>query len=350
METKFAVMDEKNIDMEAIGQAGQILKDGGLVAFPTETVYGLGGDALNKQSSKKIYAAKGRPSDNPLIVHIAELEKLTPIVEKIPEQAKVLAEKFWPGPLTMVLKKSEAVPFETTGGLETVAVRMPNHPVALALIKAAGGYVAAPSANTSGKPSPTLARFVQEDMDGRIDMILDGGQVGIGLESTIVDLTEEEPMILRPGYITKEMLEEALGVPVASDRTMMNADCKEPPKAPGMKYRHYAPKGDLTIITGEEKKVVEKINSLTKAMQEKGEKVGVIGTDDTVGNYHADSVKSAGNRKEEETIAKELYRILREFDEEEVTVIYSEGFDENGIGQAIMNRLLKAAGHHVEQV
>lgn len=350
METRFAVIDEKNIDMDIIGQAGQILKDGGLVAFPTETVYGLGGDALNKQSSEKIYAAKGRPSDNPLIVHIAELEKLESIVQEVPDQARVLAKKFWPGPLTMILKKAETVPLETTGGLLTVAVRMPNHPIALALIKAAGGYIAAPSANTSGKPSPTLARFVQEDMDGRIDMILDGGQVGIGLESTIVDLTGEKPMILRPGYITKEMLEEVLGVPVLSDKTMMNADCKEPPKAPGMKYRHYAPKGELTIIAGEEKKVVEKINSLTKAMQEKGEKVGVIGTDDTVSGYHADSVKSAGNRKEEETIAKELYRILREFDDEKVTVIYSEAFDENGIGQAIMNRLLKAAGHHVERV
>lgn len=350
METKFAVVDEKNVDKEVIEQAGQILKAGGLVAFPTETVYGLGGDALNKESSKKIYEAKGRPSDNPLIVHIAEMDKLEEIVEEIPEYAKILAGKYWPGPLTMILKKSQKVPFETTGGLQTVAVRMPNHPVALELIKAAGGYVAAPSANTSGKPSPTLACFVKEDMDGRIDMILDGGPVGIGLESTIVDLTEKEPIILRPGYITKEMLEQALGVAVASDRTMMHGDCKEAPKAPGMKYRHYAPKGELTIVTGEEKKVVERINSLTKAMQEKGEKVGVIGTIETVGKYHADSVKCAGNRKQEETIAKALYRILREFDDEGVTVIYSEGFETTGIGQAIMNRLLKAAGHHVEKV
>lgn len=350
METKFAVIDENNIDKEAIALAGQILKDGGLVAFPTETVYGLGGDALNKESSRKIYEAKGRPSDNPLIVHIAEMDKLDKVVEKIPESAKKLAEKYWPGPLTMILKKSQAVPMETTGGLQTVAVRMPNHPVALELIKAAGGYVAAPSANTSGKPSPTLACYVKEDMDGRIDMILDGGQVGIGLESTIVDLTEEEPIILRPGYITKEMLEQTLGVSVASDRTMMHGDCKEAPKAPGMKYRHYAPKGDLTIITGKEQDVVERINSLTKAMQEKGEKVGIIGTDETIAKYRADSVKSAGNRKEEETIARELYRILREFDDEGITVIYSEGFAEDGIGQAIMNRLLKAAGHHVEKV
>ncbi len=350
METKFEVIDEKNIDETVIAQAGQILKDGGLVAFPTETVYGLGGDALNKASSQKIYAAKGRPSDNPLIVHIAELEKLKPIVREIPENAKKLAESFWPGPLTMILKKSEAVPLETTGGLQTVAVRMPNHPVALAMIKAAGGYVAAPSANTSGKPSPTLARYVREDMDGRIDMILDGGQVGIGLESTIVDLTQEEPMILRPGYITREMLEQVLGVPVAMDKTMMRADCKEPPKAPGMKYRHYAPKGDLTIIAGKEAEVVQRINALAKTMQEKGEKVGIIGTDETISRYHGDSVKSAGNRNEEETVARELYRILREFDDENVTVIYSEAFEESGIGQAIMNRLLKAAGHHIENI
>lgn len=350
MKTKFAIVDEKNPDKEMIALAGQILQEGGLVAFPTETVYGLGGDALNKESSRKIYEAKGRPSDNPLIVHIAELDKLKEITEEIPEYAKKLASEYWPGPLTMILKKSKAVPTETTGGLQTVAVRMPNHPVALELIKAAGGYVAAPSANTSGKPSPTLACFVKEDMDGKIDMILDGGQVGIGLESTIVDLTQEQPMILRPGYITDRMLEQTLGIPVASDRTMMHGDCKEAPKAPGMKYRHYAPKGELTIITGAEERVVERINSLTRQMQEKGEKVGVIGTSQTIEKYCADSVKCAGNRGQEETVAKALYRILREFDDEEVTVIYSEGFPENGIGQAIMNRLLKAAGHHIEQV
>ncbi len=350
METRFEVIDEENIDERIIAEAGQILKDGGLVAFPTETVYGLGGDALNKESSMKIYAAKGRPSDNPLIVHIADMEQLRQIAVNIPKEAKILAKHFWPGPLTMILKKSDAVPMETTGGLQTVAVRMPNHPVALSLIRAAGGFVAAPSANTSGKPSPTLAKFVKEDMDGRIDMILDGGKGDIGLESTIVDLSEKQPMILRPGYITKEMLEKVLGVRVASDKTMMRADCKEPPKAPGMKYRHYAPKGELTIISGAEESVVERINALTKEMQKKGEKVGVIGTDDTISRYLGDSVKSAGNRKEEETIARELYRILREFDDEEVTVIYSEAFEESGIGQAIMNRLLKAAGHHIERI
>lgn len=350
MKTEVRVVDEANIDREIIERAGGILKAGGLVAFPTETVYGLGGDALNRESSKKIYAAKGRPSDNPLIVHIADMESLAPIVESIPETAEKLAGKYWPGPLTMILKKSERVPAETTGGLDTVAVRMPKHQTALALIRAAGGYVAAPSANTSGKPSPTLAQFVKEDMDGRIDMIIDGGQACIGVESTIVDLTGETPMILRPGYITKEMLQDTLKMPVALDRTMLREDSKEAPKAPGMKYRHYAPKGQLTIIMGEEKKVIAAINERAEKMHRRGQKVGVIGTEETVALYRADSVKCAGSRRKESTVAKELYRILREFDDENVTMIYSEAFENTGIGQAVMNRLLKAAGHRIEHI
>lgn len=350
MKTEIAVMNGTEQDIKFIERAGNILKQGGLVAFPTETVYGLGGDALNKESSRKIYDAKGRPSDNPLIVHIADMEMLEEIVEEIPKTAEKLAARYWPGPLTMILHKSEKVPYETTGGLETVAVRMPAHPTALSLIRAAGGYVAAPSANTSGKPSPTEARFVKEDMDGRIDMILDGGMVGIGLESTIIDLTEKVPMILRPGYITKEMLEDTLNMPVVLDKTILREDTRQAPRAPGMKYRHYAPQGALTIIAGEEKKVVAFINERTKEQHINGEKVGVIGTEETAALYNADSVKSAGNRKDEKTVARELYRILREFDEEKVTVIYSEAFDDTGLGQAIMNRLLKAAGHHIEYV
>lgn len=335
--------------MEILEKAGDVIKRGGLVAFPTETVYGLGGDALNPESSRKIYAAKGRPSDNPLIVHIADMDQLSLITEEIPETAYLLAEKFWPGPLTMILKKSQVVPYETTGGLETVAVRMPVHSIAREFIRRAGGYVAAPSANLSGRPSPTLAKYVREDMDGRIDMILDGGSVGIGLESTIVDLTEEIPMILRPGYITKEMLEELLHQ-VDSDKTMMAADTGLRPKAPGMRYRHYAPKGDLIIVKGSESAVINQINVWAREAAQNGQKVGVIGTDTTVKSYQADSVKSAGNRKQEETIAHNLYQILREFDDENVSVIYAESFDESGIGQAIMNRLLKAAGHHIEIV
>ncbi|MDD3369613.1 MAG: L-threonylcarbamoyladenylate synthase [Lachnospiraceae bacterium] len=349
METEVVKIEEDKIDQSVMKRAGEILKAGGLVAFPTETVYGLGGDALNKESSRKIYAAKGRPSDNPLIVHIAGMEDLDAITKEVPEAAYRLAKAFWPGPLTMILKKSEKVPLETTGGLETVAVRMPVHKTALALIRAAGGYIAAPSANISGKPSPTLAKYVTEDMNGRIEMIIDGGAVGIGLESTIVDLTEDTPTILRPGYITMQMLQDVLGN-VEMDRAIIQADSKLKPKAPGMKYRHYAPNGDLTIIAGDKDKVVKRINELASAMQAKGERVGIIGTEETVSLYHGDSVKNAGNREQEETIARSLFQILREFDDEKITVIYSESFDESGIGQAIMNRLLKAAGHHVENV
>ena len=346
METQIIRMDEQHIDREQLAKAGEIIKAGGLVAFPTETVYGLGGDALNPESSKKIYAAKGRTSDNPLIIHIAKFQDLNLIVKEIPDLARKLAEAFWPGPLTMIFKKSDMVPYETTGGLETVAVRMPVHPVAMAFIEAAGGYVAAPSANRSGRPSPTLAKYVEEDMQGRIEMIIDGGGVEIGLESTIVDMTVEKPMILRPGFITKEMLEKVLQS-VSEDQTMMSTDSGQVPKAPGMKYRHYAPKGDLTIVDGNEEQVIEYINREVSFLQEKGHKVGIIGTEATIARYCGDVCKSAGNRKDDNTIAKELYRILREFDDEDVTVIFSESFNTVGIGQAIMNRLLKAAGHKI---
>lgn len=344
MQTLVITQDENRIDEQAIMQAGEIIRNGGLVAFPTETVYGLGGDGLNPDSSCKIYAAKGRPSDNPLIIHIYRMEDLEVLVKEIPESARKLAEAFWPGPLTMILPKADVVPKETTGGLDTVAVRMPSHKVALAFIKAAGGFVAAPSANLSGKPSPTLAKYVLEDMDGRIDMIIDGGDIAIGLESTIVDLTGDVPMILRPGYITLDMLKDVLGE-VTMDPTLMDGDCKERPKAPGMRYRHYAPKGDMLIIEGEPEKVVEEINTLVKESHQKGYKTGVIATAENAEKYRADVVKVVGNRGDDTAIAASLYRILREFDDEEVDAIYSESFAADGIGQAIMNRLLKAAGH-----
>lgn len=335
-------------------RAGELLKRGGLVAFPTETVYGLGGDALNPDSSRKIYAAKGRPSDNPLIVHIYRTEDLYRIAGNVPKKALLLAKAFWPGPLTMILPKSDLVPRETTGGLDTVAVRLPSHKAARDMIRYAGGFVAAPSANLSGKPSPTLARYVVEDMMGRIDMILDGGQVGIGLESTIVDLTVDPPQILRPGYITEEMLREVLGE-VREDATLFTADSGQAPRAPGMKYRHYAPKGELTIVKGPGEQVVEYINRKTREAQLAGEKTGVIAVTETAHLYVGDSVKTAGDRRDEETIARHLYSILREFDDENVTRIYSESFGDTtgaggGFGQAIMNRLLKAAGHQVIDV
>lgn len=353
MNTETIIITDENRETEeiqsALKRAGKILQEGGLVAFPTETVYGLGGDALNPESARKIYAAKGRPSDNPLIVHIAGWEDLPPIVREIPDSARRLAEAFWPGPLTMILEKSNKVPGETTGGLPTVAVRMPNDRTALALIRAAGGYVAAPSANISGRPSPTLAKYVREDLDGRIEMILDGGQACIGLESTIVDLTEETPTILRPGYVTEEMLLKVLGR-VDTDRAILPEGSTTAPKAPGMKYRHYAPKAELTIIAGAQEAVVGRIGELVVEAKSRGLRSGVIATDATMRRYSATSVKSVGNRGQEEHAARELYRILREFDDEEMDVIYSEAFAESGIGQAVMNRLLKAAGHRLEEV
>ena len=349
MKTKLIRMDEQHIDIELIKEAGDVIRSGGLVAFPTETVYGLGGDALNPSSSEKIYRAKGRPSDNPLIIHIADIEALDAIVGKIPESAVKLAERFWPGPLTMIFHKSDIVPYETTGGLNTVAVRMPVHRVAQELIRAAGGYVAAPSANRSGRPSPTVAKYVVQDMDGRIDMIIDGGDVEIGLESTIVDLTVEHPTILRPGYITRQMLEQVLSE-VDEDSTIMRDDSGQAPKAPGMKYRHYAPKGDLTVVDGDAESVIVYINDQVELMRTGNKITGVIATDASVGRYSADVCKSVGERRDEEAIARELYRILREFDDENVEIIYTEAFDTCGFGQAIMNRLLKAAGHKVVHV
>lgn len=337
---------EESKAQAALQEAGEIIRQGGLVAFPTETVYGLGGDALNPESSKKIYAAKGRPSDNPLIIHIADMEYLGRIVKEVPQSAYQLADAFWPGPLTMILSKSEVVPYQTTGGLDTVAVRMPSHPVAMAFIREAGGYVAAPSANLSGKPSPTKAKYVVQDMDGRIDMIIDGDGVDIGLESTIVDLTGEKPMILRPGYITEEMLDAVLGQ-VETDPTLLTADSKEAPKAPGMKYRHYAPKGELVLVEGSPEAVVSYINEQTSLHRQQGEKTGVIGTSEMTGRYEADSVKIAGSRKDETAIARQLYTFLREFDDEDVAYMYAESFAGTGMRQAIMNRMLKAAGHKV---
>lgn len=342
MDTIINTVETIQIDQQVIRRAGEIIRQGGLVAFPTETVYGLGADALQPQAAKKIYAAKGRPSDNPLIIHVAQWPAVERIARRVPESARLLAEKFWPGPLTMILPKAECVPYETTGGLDTAAVRMPDHPVALALIAAAGGYVAAPSANVSGRPSPTRAEHVKEDLEGRIDMILDGGPVGIGLESTIVDLSGEIPMILRPGAISQEMLAQVIGK-VEMDQGLLEEHTDLRPKAPGMKYRHYAPKAKLIVVDGQSEQVIEKINALVAQMEPS--KAGIICTEETLNQYPHGVVKSLGTRENEESIARNLYNILREFDQSEVEVIYSEAFQTPKMGQAIMNRLLKAAGH-----
>lgn len=329
---------------EAIFEAGQIIQKGGLVAFPTETVYGLGGDALNPNSSRKIYEAKGRPSDNPLIVHIASISDLSKIAVDVPKEAYDLAAAFWPGPLTMILHKSSVVPKETTGGLDTVAVRMPVNETALDFIKAAGGFVAAPSANRSGKPSPTVAKYVIEDMYGFVDMIIDGGESTIGLESTIVDLTVTPPMVLRPGFITVEQLREILP-DITVDVTTLSNDSGEAPKAPGMKYRHYAPKADMTIVSGKSEDVIKYVNEKIYEAKGNGLKTGIIATDETMYRYGADSLKSLGARTDEKSLARNLFRILREFDDEAVDIVFAESFENTGINQATMNRMLKAAGH-----
>ena len=346
MKAEIVAMTADAIDHAALARGGEILKQGGLVAFPTETVYGLGGNALDPMASKKIYAAKGRPSDNPLIVHIADLNALAPIVKEVPEKAKILAEKFWPGPLTMIFEKSDLVPLETTGGLNSVAVRFPSDPIAAELILQAGGYVAAPSANTSGRPSPTTAQHVEEDLGDAIEMIIDGGPVGIGLESTIVDFTEDVPVVLRPGYISLEMLQEVLG-DVRMDKGLIKPDSKVHPKAPGMKYRHYAPKADLAIVEGPTEEVINAINQFVKEDQANGLQAGIIATEETISRYPCGTVKCIGSREAEETIAHNLHEVLREFDQCQVSKIYSEAFYTPKMGQAIMNRLLKAAGHKI---
>ena len=351
MKTIMQTINPESFRDEELEEACRILQKGGLVAFPTETVYGLGGDAMHPEASAKIYAAKGRPSDNPLIVHIADMDALEDIAQSVPEAAVKLADHFWPGPLSMIFPKKEAVPKSTTGGLETVAVRMPSHPVARALIRESGVYIAAPSANTSGRPSPTKAEHVKEDLDGRIDMILDGGAVGIGLESTIVDLSTGVPTILRPGYITGEMLEDVLGevqVDPAILSQKMNPNIVA--KAPGMKYRHYAPKGQMTIIEGDTGKVVDEINRLVKEKTDEGCSVAVIATEETKDAYACANVRSVGSRATEGSIAAGLYDILREMDHIGAEYIYAESFEKDTLGKAIMNRMLKAAAYHVIKV
>lgn len=350
MNTILRKVDVGNIDMEVIKEASDILHAGDMVAFPTETVYGLGADALDEMASKKIYAAKGRPSDNPLIVHVANEQQILPLVKEIPESARKLMKAFWPGPLTIIFNKSDVVPYGTTGGLDTVAIRMPNHKVALTLIEESNVAIAAPSANTSGRPSPTTAKHVMDDLNGKISMVIDGGEVGIGIESTIVDVTGDIPMILRPGYINKKMLEEVVGE-VTIDKAILgpvSPDLK--PKAPGMKYKHYAPKADFTMFDGDIDKVADRINELAEAYIKKGYKVGIISSTESKDRYKYGEVISIGSRNNEISISKNLYKVLREFDDKQVDYILGETFRSEELGQAIMNRLLKAAGYQVETV
>ncbi len=342
MDTEIVRLKRDDSDNEALKRAGEIIKKGGLVAFPTETVYGLGGDALNPDSAGKIYKTKGRPSDNPLIVHIADIKDLEVIADNIPEMAYALADKYWPGPLTMIFDKKDIVPPDTTGGLNTVAVRFPSDKAAADFIRCAGGFVAAPSANLSGKPSPTTAARVKEDMDGRIEMILDGGDCNIGLESTIIDLTVDPPAILRPGFVTAEDVVEIAG--------RLNEGSKDEsgvivhPKAPGMKYRHYAPKGDMTVINGSEDNVIKYINNEVKDAADKGIRCAVIAVDETKDRYDNVRVFSLGSRNDHEKVGHRLYEVLRKLDDEGIEMIYAEAFKEEGFYAAVMNRMKKAAG------
>ncbi len=355
MDTKVIYIEDTDTAESELMEAARIIRSGGLVAFPTETVYGLGANALDEKASGRIYEAKGRPSDNPLIAHISSFDDLKPLTADIPETGRRLAEVFWPGPLTLIFPKSDLVPYGTTGGLETVAVRMPSHPVARRLIKLAGVPVAAPSANTSGRPSPTKAEHVWQDMAGRIDMIIDGGQVGIGMESTIVDVTGPVPVMLRPGAVTLEMLREVVDT-IEIDPAIqgpLSEDVK--PKAPGMKYRHYAPKAELSLIEAGDGSpvsaaVLSEINRLTEKKIRAGYRVGILCTDETMDQYPAGILRSAGRRDRPETIAHNLFSVLREFDDLQVDYIYSESFSREQMGQAIMNRLSKAAGYRIKYV
>lgn len=351
METIIKKITDNEIENDKIIKtAAEIISRGGLVAFPTETVYGLGGDSFDPAAAEKIYAAKGRPSDNPLIVHISEFDDIYKLSDEVPEIAKVLADKFWPGPLTMIVKKNKSVPVTVTGGLDTVAVRLPSHKVARKLIKESGTFIAAPSANISGRPSPTTAKHVIDDLNGRIDMIIDDGSIEIGLESTIVDLTEDVPVILRPGYVTFEMLEETVGKVRLDKALMTGVKGNVKPKAPGMKYRHYAPKAELTIIDGSPEKTVARIEELVKEAERKGQKAGIMLSEENFDKICSDYKLCLGSSSDENEIARNLFACLRKFDDMDIDVIFSEGFSEEGIGQAIMNRLLKAAGHKIIEV
>ncbi|MCH1640852.1 threonylcarbamoyl-AMP synthase [Paenibacillus timonensis] len=350
--------DASEAGEEAAGlkEAAAVLASGGTVAFPTETVYGLGADARNTAAVEAIFAAKGRPSDNPLIVHIADVSQLDGLVTEVNETARRLMEAFWPGPLTLVLPVAEgAVSPRVTAGLSTVGVRMPAHDVALRLIAAAGCPVAAPSANRSGRPSPTLAGHVGEDLSGRIDGIVDGGPTGVGLESTVVEAGRDGVVtVLRPGGITAEQLARVAGAGVRLDAALQpqakaggGAAPGPAPRAPGMKYTHYAPQGVLRIVRGSAARVADRIQAELAAAAARGEKTGVLAFDERLPSYRADCALSLGREAELETAAHRLYAALRRFDECGVTYILAEACPEEGLGSAVMNRLLKAAGHRV---
>ncbi len=350
--TGLLVIDPLNPDRDPVQKAGTILLAGGLVAFPTETVYGLGANALDERAVARIFEAKGRPADNPLIVHLDSAAGLSRYFKHIPEQARLLAAHFWPGPLTLVLKDEYGFSSIVTGGLGTVAVRVPAHPVALALIGAAGVPVAAPSANVSGRPSPTTAAHVLEDLGGRVDLVLDGGSAGLGVESTVLDLTGEQPVILRPGGVTPRQLEALLG-PVKLDPAVHGAAGDEQPLSPGMKYTHYAPRARVLLFDGADGAgLAGKILAEAQRLTARGQRVGILACRDNESGYQGRgyAVIAAGWREEPDALAAALYESLRRFDRMPVDVILAEGVPAKGLGLAVMNRLLRAAGGNVVKV
>ncbi|SDZ45452.1 L-threonylcarbamoyladenylate synthase [Evansella caseinilytica] len=347
-QTKILPVDKSVRRLEShpsIQEAASMLRNGEVVAFPTETVYGLGADALSDAAINKIYLAKGRPADNPLIVHLSDRDQISEYVTSVSEKARRLMKAFWPGPLTLVLEHSGKLSAQVTANLSTVAVRIPDHPVALALITAANRPIAAPSANTSGRPSPTAAAHVYDDLKGRIPAIVDGGVTGVGVESTVVDCTADQVMILRPGGITKEAIEAVVGEvtidPALAQRT--GTATSVAPKSPGMKYTHYAPDAPLVLIDGG---VAFFQDQVTKAMNT-GKKTGVLVSAELDDYIQADKKVIVGSRENLSTVAGALYESLRAFKANEVDIIFSEVFPETELGVAIMNRLYKAAGNQM---
>ncbi|MBT0158634.1 threonylcarbamoyl-AMP synthase [Candidatus Bathyarchaeota archaeon A05DMB-2] len=335
-------------ETEKMQIAANIIKQGGLVAFPTETVYGLGANALNPAAVSALFKAKKRPLDNPPIVHVENVNTVYTLAEQVPPKATQLMKLFWPGPLTLIFKRSPTVPDVTVAGLDTIAVRMPKHNVALALIRLSNCSIAAPSANLAGKPSPTSAKHVLADLNGRIDAILDAGPTSVGVESTVLDMSVDPPMVLRPGGTPFEALREALSDVVL--HPFVAAE-KELPvgkaRSPGMKHKHYAPNADVTVVEGDIPAVVAKVNEIAETHKRKGAKVGILATDETLISYHADVVKSLGSRFNLAVVAQNLFRLLRELDAEGVDAIIAEGVPTEGLGLAVMNRLRKAAGYRI---
>jgi len=341
-------VNAENPEVDKIRIAAHIIRKGGMVAFPTETVYGLGADALNAKAVQKLFEAKRRPPDNPIIVHVASKKDVYRLARDVPKAAERLMAKFWPGPLTLVLKRSKLVPDITVVGLDTIAIRMPKNKVALALLRESGTPIAAPSANLAGKPSPTRAQHVIDDLAGRIDVILDAGPTKIGVESTVVNVTSSPPTILRPGGTPYERLREVLG------RVKLHSLAKAEKRvridralSPGMKHRHYAPEAEMIVVEGELEKVIEKIREQAGTYMTRGKKVGILATDESVSRYEADVVKSLGSRKDPAMMAKNLFVFLREFDEEKVDIIIAEGIPLHGLGLAVMNRLRKASNFNI---